>query len=125
MKKKKPTIDDLIEEGKLKKAKDIPVPEPKIEVIEMNVMEGLQEMEQDQENGKRLRLFCERFKCPIEDVFVFLMENYRKKPKTANIEAVGSKKAIIQDFTKENSVGKPYNPFKNPLFSSKINKQAK
>jgi len=77
----KKSIKELKDAGIVKKASEIPVPKRKIEAIERTALDSIREADTDLENGKRLRLFCERYKTNTEDLFVWLMDNYGKPMK--------------------------------------------
>lgn len=107
-------------------ADKIPIPDKsKIDVIETNMKDSIKEYEQDLDYGKRLRQFAALNKTDCDTIFSGLMDNYGKKGKTSTIEGKEANRGTLQDFTKENAVGKPYNPNNNWLYKSKMAKSGK
>lgn len=97
----------------------------KIEVVERNQKEAMDEFDEDREQGKRLRIFAKQNKTDCDAIFSWLMDNYGKKAKTPDIDLKQGEKVNFHDFTQDKSYKKPYSPFNNPTFNAKLSKSKK
>lgn len=89
--RKKQTVDELKKQFPITTANDIPKPfgnaPNEKQVIEQSVKE---------EYGHRLIALAKAKKCHVEDLFVWVEENYGKRQKVAEIKE-NKAKTIIQD----------------------------
>lgn len=102
--KQKQTLQSLKDEGLVKPASEIPVPEAK------NTTKGLAHYVATHgtsvlfdgeavENGIRLRAFCKQFRTNPDDLFAWLMENYGQPKKLPKNSPKTPNKAIVDKST--------------------------